>query len=61
MPPSLITVAATEAMHSLNVTDTANVQQVLVEYSAMVRARDANQADKAFPGKPSLDLQRYGI
>ena len=28
MPPSLITVAATETMHSLNVTDTANVQQV---------------------------------
>jgi len=38
---------ATEIMHSLDVIDTANVQQVLVEYSAMVRARDANQADKA--------------
>lgn len=35
---------ATEVMHSLNVTDTANVQQVVVEYSAMVRARDTIQA-----------------
>ena len=32
---------AREVMHSLNVTDTANVQQVLSEYSAIVRARDA--------------------
>lgn len=30
---------AREVMHSLNVTDTANVQQVLSEYSAIVRAR----------------------
>lgn len=32
---------AREVMHSLNVTDTANVRQVLSEYSAIVRARDA--------------------
>jgi hypothetical protein len=31
---------AREVMHSLNVTDTANVWQVLREYSAIVRARD---------------------
>ncbi len=35
---------ATEIMHSLNVEDTANVRQVLTEYSAMVRARDAAEA-----------------
>ncbi|GAA5056546.1 MULTISPECIES: hypothetical protein [Alphaproteobacteria] len=35
---------ATAVMHSLNVTDSANVQQVLLEYSAMVRARDAAEA-----------------
>lgn len=35
---------ATDVMHSLNVTDTENVQQVLSEYSAMVRARDASEA-----------------
>ena len=32
---------AREVMHSLNVTDTANVQQVLSEYSAIARAQDA--------------------
>src|SRR3546814_4451657 len=32
---------AVTVMDSLNVTDTANVQQVLSEYSAIVRARDA--------------------
>lgn len=35
---------ATEIMHSLNVADTANVRQVLTEYSAIVRARDAAEA-----------------
>lgn len=35
---------ATVIMHSLNVEDTANVRQVLTEYSAMVRARDAAEA-----------------
>ncbi|HKX22811.1 MAG TPA: hypothetical protein VJM81_05995 [Rhizorhapis sp.] len=37
---------AAAVMDSLYVTDTANVQQVLVEYSAMVQARDASQAGK---------------
>ena len=32
---------AREVMHSLNVTDAANVRQVLSEYNAIVRARDA--------------------
>lgn len=35
---------AREVMHSLNVTDTASVQQVLSEYSAIVRAREADSA-----------------
>jgi len=35
---------ATAIMHSLNVTDTENVRQVLSEYSAIVRARDAAEA-----------------
>lgn len=35
---------ASEVMHSLNVTDTANVQQVLSEYSAIARAYDASAA-----------------
>lgn len=35
---------ATAIMESLNVTDTENVRQVLSEYSAIVRARDAAEA-----------------
>lgn len=35
---------ATAVMDSLNVTDTENVCQVLIEYNAMVRARDAAEA-----------------
>jgi len=35
---------ATAIMDSLNVTDTDNVRQVLTEYSAIVRARDAAEA-----------------
>jgi hypothetical protein len=35
---------ATDVMDSLNVTDTENVRQVLIEYNAMVRARDAAEA-----------------
>lgn len=37
----MLTDQATEIMHSLNVTDSASVQQVLSEYGAIVRARDA--------------------
>jgi len=41
---------AREVMHSLNVTDTANVRQVLREYSAIVRASDAIAAEpQPFP------------
>lgn len=36
---------AREVMHSLNVTDTANVQQVLSEYSAIARVQDAAAAN----------------
>ena len=35
---------AAAVMDSLNVTDTENVRQVLSEYSAIVRARDAAEA-----------------
>lgn len=35
---------AAAIMESLNVTDTENVRQVLSEYSAIVRARDAAEA-----------------
>lgn len=41
---------AREVMHSLNVTDTANVQQVLGEYSAIVRARDAATVEVDYLG-----------
>ncbi|HKY81481.1 MAG TPA: hypothetical protein VJM09_08415 [Sphingobium sp.] len=35
---------AVDVRHALSVTDTANVQQVLMEFSAIVRARDAVEA-----------------
>lgn len=35
---------AVEVRHALRVTDTANVQQVMMEYSAIVRTRDAIEA-----------------
>lgn len=41
---------AVDLMHSLNVTDTANVQQVLSEYSAIDRARDAAAAEADYWG-----------
>jgi hypothetical protein len=35
---------AVEVRHALRVTDTANVQEVLLESSSIVRARDAAEA-----------------
>jgi len=40
---------ATAIMHKLNVTDDENVRQVLLEYSAIVRAHDAAEAGLSLP------------
>lgn len=41
---ALLTCHAAAVRHALDVTDTASVQQVLREFSAIVRARDAAEA-----------------
>lgn len=46
-----------DVMQALRVTDTANVQQVLMEFSAIVRARDAVEASCKRSGRVNADLQ----